>query len=197
MNGFKKRKMKKYNIIYADPAWKFGNSVYQDNGRKSRELNRQYDTMYINQIKELPIENISADDCALFMWVTDFHLPFAFELFEKWGFKYRTIAFVWKKITKNGKTCANLGAWTMKNTEICLLATKGKMFSHRKAKNIFQLIEAERTKHSKKPLETVNRIEKIFEFENKLEMFSRKNLKGWDAWGNEVENSIDLSEYYT
>ena len=189
--------MKKYEIIYADPAWKFGNSVYQDNGRKSRELNKQYSTMTINEIKELPLENISADDCALFMWVTDFHLPFAFELFEKWGFKYRTIAFVWKKITKNGKTCANLGAWTMKNTEICLLATKGKMFEKRKAKNVFQLIEAERTKHSKKPLETIDRIENIFNSENKLEMFSRKNLQGWDAWGNEVENSIDLSEYYT
>ena len=189
--------MKKYNIIYADPAWKFGNSVYQDNGRKGRELNKQYNTMSINEIKELPLENISADDCALFMWVTDFHLPFAFELFEKWGFKYRTIVFVWKKITKNGKTCANLGAWTMKNTEICLLATKGNMFDKRKAKNVFQLIEAERTKHSKKPIEAVNRIEKIFQFENKLEMFSRKNLQGWDAWGNEVNNSIDLSEYYT
>ena len=196
MGGLEAQTMKKYNIIYADPAWKFGNSVYQDNGRKSRELNKQYDTMTINEIKELPLENISDYDCALFMWVTDFHLPFAFELFEKWGFKYRTIAFVWKKITKNGKTCANLGAWTMKNTEICLLATKGKMFDKRKSKNVFQLIEAERTKHSKKPIETINRIEKIFEFENKLEMFSRKKLQCWDAWGNEVENSIDISPYY-
>ena len=84
----------------------------------------------------------------------------------------------------------------MKNTEICLLATKGKMFDKRKSKNVFQLIEAERTKHSKKPIETINRIETIFEFENKLEMLSRKNLQGWDAWGNEVENSIDISPYY-
>ena len=184
--------MKKYNIIYADPAWKFENSVYQDNGRKSRELNKQYDTMSIEEIKQLPIEKITADDCALFMWVTDFHLPYAFELFEKWGFKYRTVAFVWKKITKNGKTCANLGAWTMKNTELCLLATKGNMFKERKAKNVFQLIEAERTKHSKKPLETIKRIERIFEFNNKIELFARTKVDGWDCWGNECESDIDL-----
>lgn len=66
--------------------------------------------MTIEQLKELPLAKIFADDCALFLWTTDFHLPFCFELFKAWGFKYRTIAFVWKKVTKNGKTCANLGA---------------------------------------------------------------------------------------
>ena len=86
--------MKKYQIIYADPAWKYSNSVYQDNGRKCRELKDQYPTMSISEIKNLPIEKIADNDCALFMWITDFHLHYAFELFEKWGFKYRTIVFV-------------------------------------------------------------------------------------------------------
>ena len=111
--------MKKYNIIYADPAWKYSNSVYQDNGRKGRELKDQYPTMSISEIKNLPIEKIADNDCALFMWITDFHLPYAFELFEKWGFKYRTIVFVWKKITKNGKTCANLGAFLRRSVIPC------------------------------------------------------------------------------
>jgi site-specific DNA-methyltransferase (adenine-specific) len=182
--------MKKYEIIYADPAWNFGNSVYQDNGRDSRLLEKQYPSMSIKEIKELPLANISADDCALFLWTTDFHLPNCFELFEAWGFKYRTIAFVWVKKTKNGKTCANLGAWTMKNTEICLLATKGNMFNKRQVKNLFQLVEAERTKHSKKPQEVRNRIEKLFGNMERLEMFAREKHDGWDAWGNEVENSL-------
>jgi site-specific DNA-methyltransferase (adenine-specific) len=190
-----KNKLKKYKIIYADPPYKYTNTVYQDKGRKSRDLKEQYPTMSISEIKSLPIENISDSDCALFMWITDFHLPYAFELFEKWGFKYRTIAFVWKKITKNGKTCANLGAWTMKNTEICLLATKGNMFDKRIAKNIFQIVEAVRTKHSKKPIEVIERIEKLFGDLPRIELFCRYKRKGWDAWGNEVKNSIDINNY--
>ena len=31
----------------------------------------------------------------------------------------------------------------------------------------------------------------------KIELFARENFKGWDAWGNEVEDSVDTSEYYT
>ena len=184
--------MKKYQIIYADPAWKYSNTVYQDNGRKGRDLKDQYPTMSISEIKNLPIEDISDNDCALFMWITDFHLPYAFELFEKWGFKYRTIVFVWKKITKNGKTCANLGAWTMKNTEICLLATKGNMFDKRIAKNIFQIIEAERTKHSKKPIEAIQRIEMLFGDLPRVELFCRYPREGWDVWGNEVVSDVVL-----
>ena len=187
--------MKQYEIIYSDPAWRFGNSVYQDNNRDNRHLHEQYQTMTIEELKELPLANISADDCALFLWTTDFHLPFCFELFKAWGFKYRTIAFVWKKITKNGKTCANLGAWTMKNTEICLLATKGNMFDKRQVKNIFQLVEAERTKHSKKPNEVREKIEKLFGDSNRLEMFARTKTEGWDVWGNEVEGSVNLEQY--
>jgi len=186
----------KYEVIYADPAWRFGNSVYQDNGRDSRHLKDQYETMTIEQMKELPLANISADNCALFLWTTDFHLPYCFELFDAWGFKYRTIAFVWVKKTKNGKTCANLGAWTMKNTEICLLATRGNMFDKRQVKNLFQLVEAERTKHSRKPQEVRSRIEKLFGECKRLEMFAREAKQGWDVWGNEVEGSISFMPCY-
>ena len=32
---------------------------------------------------------------------------------------------------------------------------------------------------------------------SKIELFAREKHDGWDVWGNEVENSIDISEYYT
>lgn len=75
--------MKKYQIIYSDPAWRFGNSVYQDNNRDNRHLQDQYQTMTIEQLKELPLANISADDCALFLWTTDFHLPFVLNYLKR------------------------------------------------------------------------------------------------------------------
>jgi N6-adenosine-specific RNA methylase IME4 len=66
--------MKKYNVIYADPAWKYSNTVYQDNGRKGRDLKDQYPTMSISEIKNLPIEEIANNDCALFMCSSGFEI---------------------------------------------------------------------------------------------------------------------------
>jgi len=91
-----------------------------------------------------------------------------------------------KKKTKNGKTVANLGAWTMKNYEICLLGTKGAMLKYKKINNIYQKVEAERTKHSKKPKEVRKNIEKLFGDLPRIELFAREKSEGWDSWGNEI-----------
>ena len=85
-----------------------------------------------------------------------------------------------------GKTVANLGAWTMKNYEICLLGTKGSMLKHKQVNNIYQKVEAERTKHSKKPQEVRSRIELLFGDLPRIELFARQRFDGWDAWGNEL-----------
>ena len=177
---------KKYNVIYADPPWSFGRGVYQDNGRDERKIETIYNTMPKKDIENLPVKEISSEDCALFLWVTDSHLKDGIELIEKWGFKYKTIAFIWVKKTKNNKTCANVGAWTMKNCEIVLLGTKGNMLKYKNANNVFQLVEEIRTKHSKKPKEVSRRIHEIFPIENKIELFAREKSDGWDVWGNEV-----------
>jgi len=53
-------------------------------------------------------------------------------------------------------------------------------------------IEAERTKHSKKPIEAIERIEMLFGDLPSVELFCRYPRKGWDVWGNEVESSVAL-----
>ena len=52
---------KKYNIIYADPPWRY-NDRHAPGGAE-----RHYKTMTIWEIQELPINKISADDCILFI----------------------------------------------------------------------------------------------------------------------------------
>ena len=117
---------KKFNVIYADPPWKFGSKQLQKyEGKRFRPLEEEYDTMTVEDIKSLPIERMIKDDCALFMWVTDSHLKEGIEVIEAWGFQYITVAFVWKKLTNKGNTCSNVAPWVMKNCEICLFATKG------------------------------------------------------------------------
>jgi N6-adenosine-specific RNA methylase IME4 len=188
--------MKKYSVIYTDPPWLYGKGVldgtFQDGGREPRKIIDEYPCMTLDDLKALDVQSISDKDCALFMWVTDSHLQQGLDLIKSWGFKYKTIVFIWKKVTNKGNLCANVGAWTMKNAEICLIATRGNMSKHKKRKNIFQLVEAERTKHSRKPDEVRKRIEQLFGDIPRIELFAREKHDGWDVWGNEVESDVSL-----
>lgn len=194
--------MKKYEIIYADPAWKYGSKeLYGDKTKEGkrenrfRKLERMYDTMSLADIKQLPVKNMINKNAACFLWVTDSHLKEGIEVLESWGFKYKTIAFNWIKKTNKGNTYVNFAPWTLKSSEICLLGMRGTMGKHKTDNTVRQLIEAERTKHSKKPMEARKRIEQLFADVNRIELFARENHVGWDAWGNEVEVCTDLSEY--
>lgn len=73
-----------------------------------------------------------------------------------------TVAFVWSKKTVNGKTVSNLAPWTLKNCELCLMGTLGRMVQYKQKNNIPQLVEAVRTRHSEKPEEVRRRIEELF-----------------------------------
>ena len=55
---------KKYNIIYADPPWKY------DSGFLKRNWDGKYPQMKPQEINDLPVNDIAADDCILFMWIT-------------------------------------------------------------------------------------------------------------------------------
>ena len=178
---------KKYNIIYADPPWSFGSKELQKyGGVRFTSMDKHYATQSKTWIKDLPVKDITHQDCALFMWSTDAHIEDAIQTMRSWGFKYVTVIFVWEKLTKTGKTVANLGAWTMKNYELCLFGTKGSMLKHKQVNNIYQKVAAERTKHSKKPNEVRKRIEDLFGDLPRIELFARKTSPGWDVWGNEV-----------
>jgi len=185
--------MKKYNIIYADPPWDFGGGgVYQDSNRPTRKTKDQYMLTKTIDLKKLLVSSITADDAILFMWTTDQHIPDALELMNCWGFRYCTVAFYWVKKYHTGSTCFNVGCWTMKSVEQVLLGLKGTPMKLKKTRNIKQLVEAERTIHSKKPDEVRNRIVQLCGDIPRIELFAREKIDGWDAWGNEVESDIEL-----
>ena len=179
---------KKYNIIYADPPWHYGSKSAGNNTTSSqiKPLSEHYNTMTLEELKKLPIKEISEEDAVCFMWVTDSHIDEALEIYKEWGFKYKTIAFNWIKTTAKGNYYKNVAPWTMKSSEICLLGTKGAMTKYKKQNNIESLVIAERSNHSKKPKEVRNRIELLFGDLPKIELFAREKTDGWDVWGNEV-----------
>jgi site-specific DNA-methyltransferase (adenine-specific) len=152
----------------------------------------QYNTLSISQIKKLPIKEITETDCACFLWCVDSFFKEGIELLEEWGFKYKTIAFNWIKTYESGKFCVNFAPWTLKSWEICLLGLKGQMGKYKKANNIQGLITSVRTKHSKKPDIIRDKIVELFGDIPRIELFARQKTEGWDIWGNELENSVEL-----
>jgi len=180
--------MKKYQIIYADPPWTYkSKECLAKTSILNGKLNTHYDTMDLNDIKNLDIKNLSDNNSLLFMWVVSPMLDDGIDLMKSWGFKYSTIAFIWYK----QKT--NPGSYTMSECEICLVGKKGTIPKPRGSRNIRQFLSEMRGKHSAKPDEIRNRITEMFPTQHKIELFARTKTEGWDVWGNEVESDIDTS----
>lgn len=180
---------KKYNIIYADPPWKYGSKSKVNNGGTEggiQKLETKYPPMATEDILSLPVANITAKDAACFLWVTDSHLSEGIETLKSWGFNYKTIAFNWIKETSKGNVACNVAPWTLKSWEICLLGTKGAMTQYKKTNNLKGLICAERNRHSKKPEIFRDSIFELFGDLPRIELFARQKTEGWDVWGNEV-----------
>ena len=140
-----------YSIIYADPPWQYQRSKVQG------AAENHYPTMGIDELCALPVTDMEAPDSALFLWATFPQLPEALRLIEAWGFRYKSVAFVWlKKNKKADSWFYGLGFWTRGNAEICLLATRG--HPKRQAANIHQFIISPIEAHSKKPDEAREKI---------------------------------------
>jgi len=185
---------KKFDIIYADPPWDYNGKLQFD--KSSTDVNNidwsrkifissasfKYPTLKTSELMKLPVLDIAKDDCLLFLWTTNPHLEQALELGKAWGFEYRTVAFIWDKMNHNP------GQYTLSNCELCLVFKHGKIPRPRGARNVQQLIKAPRKKHSEKPAEVMQAIEKMFPSQERIELFARRKTKGWSVWGLDVFN---------
>jgi N6-adenosine-specific RNA methylase IME4 len=173
---------KKYQIVYADPPWSF--NFQRRKGLSDEAKGRLYPTMNGQDIINLPVKELAADNAVLFLWVMNSELPLAFDVIKGWGFSYKTVAFTWVKTTVNGKYCFGGGNWTRSNPELCLLATKGK--PKRNSASVRELVVSERRQHSRKPDEIRQSIVELCGDLPRIELFARQKTDGWDVWGNEV-----------
>jgi len=176
---------KKYNIIYADPAWTFKN---YNNKKSNTNADHHYSCMSLEDIKKLPVGDIADKNCVLLMWCTDPLLHKQIPIVEKWGFTYKTVGFHWVKTNKNKSKnlyAVGTGYWTRANNEICILATKGKI-SRVKGSNVHRLVVADREGHSKKPDIIRDKIVELCGDLPRIELFARQKTDGWDVWGNEI-----------
>lgn len=187
---------KKYTLICADPPWPYSSRAGSGQKRtwkkpaKQINITSRYPVLSIKDIASLDIPSITKNDAILAMWTTDAFLEYALLIMKTWGFTYKTIAFWWHKLTVNGKTRTNMGQYTLKCGELCLLGTKGQPKHLIKSYSQRQLIEAENFGHSQKPAEALDRLRLMVPDGLALEMFSRNSRKYWDVFGNQIKNSI-------
>ena len=176
---------KKYNIIYADPAW-----TYKDKSQDGkRGVNFKYDLITIDDIKALPIESISAQDCILFLWVTFPLLQEGLDTIRAWEFEYKTVGFNWVKRNKKANSWFwGMGNWTRSNSELCLIGIKGK--PKRYSASVHSVVDEPIDRHSKKPDIVRDKIVELCGDLPRIELFARNSFEGWDCWGNEVDDKI-------
>jgi N6-adenosine-specific RNA methylase IME4 len=195
-----------FGAILADPPWHFqswaggrlnGDPAHRRVYTPSRAPD--YCTMREPELAALPIGELAAPDCVLFLWTCWPVLEQSLRVLDAWGFTYKTCAFSWMKadpyrlFADEFTPFAGLGYWTRANTEPCLLATRGK--PKRLNADVRQGIIAPRREHSRKPDGIHERIERLVAGPY-LELFARQRRPNWTVWGNETDKFKPAASEY-
>lgn len=146
----------------------------------------KYPTMNLDDICNLPINQIADANSALFLWVTCPMMQEGTQVMDAWGYKYKTKIY-WRKIMSLG-----MGFWFRGQVEELWLGVRGKVKAFRL--QIPNFIQSKAQKHSQKPNEA-RRIIEMTNLKPRIELFARQATDNWDVWGNEVKSDIELKSY--
>lgn len=165
----------KFSVVLADPPWKYGASTVTGAAAD------HYPTMDTDAISAMPIAEHATKNAVLFLWCTNPLLPDGLRVLEAWGFKYKT-NLVWVK----DKATSGLGFYVRGQHELLLIGVRGAFEPKIRPTSI---IRAPRGKHSQKPEEAYRVIEAMYPDQKSLELFAREKRKGWEAHGNEIDET--------
>ncbi len=191
---------RKYGVILADPEWEF--VVFSKVTGLDRAADNHYSTSSEQTIAARDVQKLAAKDCLLALWTTD--LARGIRVMESWGFAFKSY-FVWVKdvveILEDGAGRmfkevgpAGTGYWNRDRDEILLIGTRGSIpcpamgtqgesvwFAARPPE-----VGTARGKHSAKPANAHEWIEKHYPTLPKIELNARQARPGWDCWGHEA-----------
>ena len=192
-----------YSAIVMDPPVPFETWGKRPGGIDSRAAEAHYDTMTWDDLNSLgpAINAVAAPDCCLFLWMCQPLLIETLRMVESWGgWSYKTKAFSWVKtyVGSPSSFFVGMGYWTRANTEDVLLFTRGN--PRRTSKRVYQVLAtletpaviAPMTRHSEKPDEVQDRIERLVDGPY-LEAFARRRRPGWTTVGWELDG-LDIRE---
>ena len=186
----------KYRVFYADPPWRYSDSGPIGSSDNYGRAERHYPTLSLEELcgtEDLPNgSNLAADvraaaeaNAVLFLWSTAPMMEDAFRVIRAWDFAYKTF-FVWDKVRHN------FGHYSSVRHESLLVGVKGSC-----TPEVPQLhnsvVQIKRTpQHSEKLKYFRELIDGLYPSGNRLELFGRRTVEGWDVWGNELQ--VELQE---
>ncbi|MDO5034861.1 MAG: MT-A70 family methyltransferase [Actinomycetaceae bacterium] len=173
-----------FQTVLADPPWRFANRT----GKVAPEHRRldRYSTLSLKDIMSLPVNEVTAENAHLYLWVPNALLPDGLKVLEAWGFRYVT-NIIWAKRRKDGGPDGRgVGFYFRNVTEMILFGVKGRMRTLPPARSQVNMIETRKREHSRKPDEQYDLIEACSPGPF-LEMFARQSRPGWVAWGDEAD----------
>jgi len=170
-----------YDVIYADPPWRF--KPLFKSATYSNNQENHYPTMPLEDLLALSIP--AKTNSVLYLWTTSPHLQQSFRVVDAWGFTYKASA-IWVKPSPG------TGYWWRNQHEILLCATRGRWPSPAPKEREPSLYALPRLRHSQKPAVIRQQIERWWPSARRLEMFARSPQPGWHVWGNEVESDVEI-----
>jgi N6-adenosine-specific RNA methylase IME4 len=182
----------KYRIIYADPPWQYSNSGVITESDNYGRAARHYPTMSIDELCDMggKVREMADSNAVLFLWATSPFLEDAFQVINAWGFQYKT-SFVWDKVKHN------FGHYNSVRHELLLVCTKGSCTPDVKTLHD-SVVSLERSdKHSEKPEEFRQLVDSLYTWGQRIELFSRACVDGWDTWGNEPTTVQEMTTCYS
>lgn len=176
---------RKYRVIYADPAWQFGNR--NTGGTMKSAAEAKYTVTSLSDMASLPVGGLADEHCLLVMWWVGAMPQEAIDLCKAWGFRLVNMnGFVWRKLTKTGIPFFGMGFATRASSESALIGVRGKLGDLIKDHSVRAVIEAKVGRHSQKPHEFREAIEKLCGDVPRVELFARDAADDWDCWGNQA-----------
>jgi N6-adenosine-specific RNA methylase IME4 len=172
-----------FSVLYVDPPWQYSARISD-----SRNIENQYPTLTLEELKALDIDRIAAKNCVLYLWVTAPLVEEALELAKAWGFRYKS-QLVWVK--EGGSP--GLGHWWRINHEILFNLIKGDFPTPPLAARFSSVIKAKKGAHSEKPAKVRELLDRMYPAHAKVEIFAREKAKGWTSIGNEIDGA-DIRE---
>ena len=170
-----------YRAIMIDPPWRF--KLYSAKG-EAKSPQAKYKCMSLADIQSMPVGQLAAPDCLLWLWATYPMLDVAMDTLKGWGFKYCT-GGSWAKQSSTGNAWAFGPGYRLRTAaEPFLIGTIGR--PPVMSKSVRNLIVSPVREHSRKPDEAYTAFLAMSEGP-RCEIFSRESRPGIDDfWGNEV-----------
>ena len=193
----------KYRTIVADPPWPIGDlpAWFKEERRSGREREvgynpTPYGTLSVNEIAALPVKNLAEGDkwhvdgarggCNLFLWTTTEFLCAAHDVARAWRFVPKSV-LVWCKDHRPG----GLGGTFKANVEFVLVARRGSP-PRATGSAPTRWFTWPVGRHSQKPEAFFDLVEQVSPGPY-LELFARRQRLGWDTWGNEALEHVQVT----